>query len=52
LRHGEGLMLEEVAEAMDISLATVKRYLAAAKRDLQQELRSEITVLGEQYKQL
>jgi len=52
LRHGEGLKLEEVAEAMDISLATAKRYLAAAKEELSKQLRGELGELGEEYKRL
>lgn len=40
LRHGEEMQLEEVAKAMDISLATVKRYLASAKAALQASLRA------------
>ena len=31
LRHGEELSLEEVSEALGVSLATTKRYLAAAR---------------------
>ncbi|HLB14225.1 MAG TPA: sigma-70 family RNA polymerase sigma factor [Burkholderiales bacterium] len=34
LRHGEGLTLEETAEAVGVSLATVKRYLAQAEERL------------------
>ncbi len=34
LRHGEELQLEEVAHAMDVSLATVKRYLKSALEQL------------------
>ena len=40
LRHGEEMQLEEVAKAMDVSLATVKRYLASAKAALQAHLRA------------
>lgn len=35
LRFGEELALQEVADAMEISLATVKRYLQAATLELQ-----------------
>jgi RNA polymerase sigma factor (sigma-70 family) len=38
LRHGEELKLEEVAEALDVSLATAKRYLGAAEEKLRAEL--------------
>lgn len=34
LRHGEELPLEEVASAVGVSLATVKRYLTAAEAKL------------------
>lgn len=38
LRHGEELKLEEVAAALDVSLATAKRYLGAAEEKLRAEL--------------
>jgi RNA polymerase sigma factor (sigma-70 family) len=38
LRHGEDLKLEEVAEALEVSLATAKRYLSAAEDKLRTEL--------------
>jgi len=38
LRHGEGQSLEEVAESVGVSLATVKRYLAAGEERLRAEL--------------
>lgn len=38
LRHGEGLQLDEVAAALDVSLATAKRYLAAAEQKLEAAL--------------
>ena len=38
LRHGEGLSLEEAAAALNVSLATVKRYLSAAEVKLRAEL--------------
>ncbi|GAB4209414.1 MAG: hypothetical protein OHK0013_28850 [Sandaracinaceae bacterium] len=41
LRHGEELSLEEVAAALGVSLATVKRYLAAAERTLRELLGDE-----------
>jgi RNA polymerase sigma-70 factor (ECF subfamily) len=43
LRYGEGLKLEEVAEALGVSLATVKRYLAAAEERLRAEFGSAET---------
>jgi RNA polymerase sigma-70 factor, ECF subfamily len=41
LRHGEGLSLEETAEALGVSLATAKRYLAAGKARLRELLGAE-----------
>lgn len=38
LRHGEGLQLQEVADAMELSLATVKRYLVKATETLREVL--------------
>jgi RNA polymerase sigma factor (sigma-70 family) len=38
LRHCEGLTLEEIAEALELSLATVKRYLTAAEQTLRADL--------------
>jgi RNA polymerase sigma factor (sigma-70 family) len=38
LRHGEELKLEEVAGALEVSLATAKRYLVAAEEKLRVEL--------------
>lgn len=38
LRHGEDLKLEEVAAAMEVSLATVKRYLKSALERLRELL--------------
>ncbi len=38
LRHVEGLKLEEVAVALDVSLATAKRYIDAAERKLREML--------------
>jgi RNA polymerase sigma-70 factor (ECF subfamily) len=38
LRHGEELKLEEVAAAMEVSLATVKRYLKSAQDKLRELL--------------
>jgi len=41
LRHAEGLELTAVAEACDCSLATVKRWIAAAEAALRQEIDHE-----------
>lgn len=38
LRHGEELSLEEVATALGVSLATAKRYIAAAEEKLRARL--------------
>jgi len=38
LRYGEELSLEETAAALNVSLATVKRYLSAAETKLKAEL--------------
>lgn len=40
LRHGEGLSLEEVAAALDVSLATAKRRLSAGESKLRAKLGS------------
>jgi RNA polymerase sigma-70 factor (ECF subfamily) len=36
LRHVEGMDLREIATGLDISLATVKRYLVKAMRSIQE----------------
>lgn len=41
LRYGEGLSLEEVAVALRVSLATAKRYIAAAQVRLRHEFGSD-----------
>ena len=38
LRHGEDLKLDEVAAAMEVSLATIKRYLKSALEQLRELL--------------
>jgi RNA polymerase sigma factor (sigma-70 family) len=38
LRYCEGLQLEEVAASLDVSLATVKRYLSAAEERLRVQI--------------
>lgn len=42
LRHHEGLSYEEVAQAMEIPLGTVKTYLFRARRALRLELSREV----------
>lgn len=49
LRHGEELSLEEVAEALGVSLATTKRYLAAALEKLRSVLGENDDSLGRAY---
>jgi RNA polymerase sigma factor (sigma-70 family) len=48
LRHGEDLQLEEVAQAMDLSLATVKRYLKSALETLRSLLDTSEDVVEKQ----
>lgn len=48
LRYGEDLQLEEVANAMDMSLATVKRYLKSALESLRASLGAEEALVEEQ----
>lgn len=51
LRHLEGMSLEEVAEAGGVSLATVKRYLAAAQKSLEESLtQGDLAQLAEAYR--
>ncbi|MEC7518837.1 MAG: sigma-70 family RNA polymerase sigma factor [Myxococcota bacterium] len=52
LRHGEGMSLEEVAAAIGVSLATVKRYLTAAREKLRRELSADADVVGAAYARL
>lgn len=52
LRHGEDLSLEETAAAMNVSLATAKRYLAAALEKLRAELGAEADEAVRDYTQL
>jgi RNA polymerase sigma factor (sigma-70 family) len=47
LRHGEDLKLEEVAEALDVSLATVKRYLSAAEEKMRSALGGPDSIANE-----
>ncbi len=47
LRHGEELALEDVARALDVSLATTKRYLAAAQTKLRELLGDEMRALDD-----
>lgn len=50
LRYGEELSLEETAAAIDVSLATVKRYLAAAEETLRAELGGDVAVVVPAYR--
>lgn len=52
LRHGEELPLEEVASALDVSLATVKRYLASAQAKLRDLLDCDPEHLSDDYRAL
>lgn len=51
LRHGEDLKLEEVAAALDVSLATAKRYLAAAEDKMRAAL-GDLGAVAEGYAKL
>ena len=42
LRHHEGLSYEEVAQAMEVPLGTVKTYLFRARKALRLELSREV----------
>jgi DNA-directed RNA polymerase specialized sigma24 family protein len=56
LRYGEELKLSEVAEAMQMSLAQVKRYIKAGLARMREELRSKLdddalgVRLGDEYR--
>ena len=52
LRHGEELSLEEVAAALEVSLATAKRYLAAAEQRLRSALGAEADRAAAEYADL
>lgn len=52
LRHGEEMQLEDVAQVIGVSLATVKRYLDAATASLRTSLGAEADRAGEQYRDL
>jgi RNA polymerase sigma factor (sigma-70 family) len=47
LRHGEDLKLEEVAEALEVSLATAKRYLSAAEEKMRSALGGPDSIANE-----
>lgn len=49
LRHGEELSLEEVAAALDVSLATAKRYISAATDRLRVTLGVEAEAVARAY---
>lgn len=50
LRHGEELSLEEAAMAMNVSLATFKRYLASAEDALRAKLGAEAEAVVAAYR--
>jgi len=52
LRYFEELSLEEVASALDVSLATAKRYIAAAETKVREALGSEIEAIRKEYDDL
>lgn len=52
LRHGEELSLEEVAAALDVSLATAKRYLSAAQTKLRELLETDPERASVEYRSL
>ena len=52
LRHGEELSLEEVAAALEVSLATAKRYLAAAEAKLRELLTVDLEAAPSEYRAL
>jgi RNA polymerase sigma-70 factor (ECF subfamily) len=45
LRHVEGMDLQEIADGLDLSLATVKRYLVKSLRAIQQEVARDAGLL-------
>ena len=52
LRYGEELSLEEVAAAIGVSLATAKRYIAAAEEKLRAALGADVGAVRGMYEQL
>jgi RNA polymerase sigma-70 factor (ECF subfamily) len=46
LRHGEDLMLKDIAETLGLSIGSVKSYLFRAVRKLQKELREPGAISG------
>jgi RNA polymerase sigma factor (sigma-70 family) len=50
LRYGEDLSLEQTAAALDVSLATAKRYLSAGEQALRQTLEADMTAVGAAYR--
>lgn len=52
LRHGEELPLEEVAGAIGVSLATVKRYLTAAEEKLRGAFGADESAMRDAYTKL
>jgi len=50
LRYGEGLTLEETADAIGVSLATVKRYLLAAEETLRTTVGASTEATADEYR--
>lgn len=49
-RYGEDLSLQEAADAMGVSLATVKRYLSAAEQQLRDSLGADVSAVARAYR--
>lgn len=52
LRHGEGLSLQEVSEALGVSLATTNRYLSLAQTKLRELLGDDAEQASADYRSL
>lgn len=52
MRHGEEMQLEDVAQVVGVSLATVKRYLSAAESKLKETLGEDASASGAAYREL
>lgn len=50
LRYGEDLSLEETATALKVSLATVKRYLAAAEQRMRELTGADVNAVARTYR--
>jgi RNA polymerase sigma factor (sigma-70 family) len=49
-RYGEELSLEETAAALDVSLATAKRYIAAGEQQLRKTLNADMPNIATAYR--